>query len=198
MSNLALTLGIGISAFITYRAAPTNELFPWHPTLMAIGLLTVMTYGILVFSKQDKTSHKDKVWTHFLCNATAAALTAGGFAAIYINKNLRGKEHYTSYHGQVGLITTIMVVSQALVSSTMLYPAWLIKQIGTKNYNTFKKMHRLGGTATYMLVVGEMILSYYTKWMGRQVSDEVWPIFPLATVAMAAAVVYKVSPRLGA
>ena len=49
------------------------------------------------------------------------------------------------------------------------------------------------GTGTYTLVLVEMILSYYTNWMTRNVKGGLWMVFPVLTVVMAASVVYKVS-----
>ena len=38
---------------------------------------------------------------------------------------------------------------------------------------------------------GLQILSYYTHWMGRQVTSELWYLFPAGTVAIGAIVIFK-------
>ena len=64
---------------------------------------------------------------------------AGGFGSIYLNKEIAGKKHFTSWHGQFGLATCVGVVVAALGGIAAKYSGGFlrnyIRPINTKLYH---------------------------------------------------------------
>ena len=63
---------------------------------------------------------------------------AGGFGAIYLNKEIAGKKHFTTWHGTFGLLTVIGVLMAAaggLVAKYSLLVKNYIKPINVKLYH---------------------------------------------------------------
>ena len=139
-----------------------------------------------------------QVWNHFLCNAAAAVLVAGGFIAIYFSKAERNKEHFTTWHGQVGLAVTIGIVGQATGSSLLLLsPETLHRLLGVKGTKQFKTMHRYGALVVYLATFSEIFLSFYTNWWNRLVGRETWALFSALTAFTLLTVVVQVRLRDG-
>ena len=51
---------------------------------------------------------------HWILNTFSLLAACGGFGAIYLNKEVAGKAHFTSYHGKFGLASCVGVILAAL------------------------------------------------------------------------------------
>merc|ERR1711944_35944 len=75
-----------------------------------------MSQAIAIFSPESSLLHNsqrsDKVQLHWILNLFAMLAAAGGFGSIYLNKEIAGKKHFTTWHGTFGLITFIGVFLQ--------------------------------------------------------------------------------------
>lgn len=194
MSTAGVVSAAGVAAYILFLARPTTEAwYPWHPALMAAGTLFLMTLAIHIMRRGNPAPYRQKVWNHFLCNAAAAVLVAGGFIAIYFSKAERNKEHFTTWHGQVGLAVTIGIVGQATGSSLLLLsPETLHRLLGVKGTKQFKTMHRYGALVVYLATFSEIFLSFYTNWWNRLVGRETWALFSALTAFTLLTVVVQV------
>jgi len=107
-----------LSVFMLYTASPGSDLFSWHPTLMTVSFCLIMSQAIAIFSPESSllqsSDRRDKVQLHWILNLFSIISAAGGFGAIYLNKEIVGKKHFTSWHGLLGLITCIGVLMTAL------------------------------------------------------------------------------------
>ena len=73
-----------------------------------------------------------------ILNLFAMLAAAGGFGAIYLNKEIAGKKHFTTWHGLFGLLTVIGVLLAAaggLVAKYSLLVKNYIKPINVKLYH---------------------------------------------------------------
>lgn len=85
---LLQTLASKLSTTLTRQFSP-GTLFAWHPTLMAIGFLGLMTEGILAsisFRSSEGDDRVRKIWIHFAWQLMALAFILGGFWTIFLNK----------------------------------------------------------------------------------------------------------------
>lgn len=106
-------------------------------------------------------SHKLRVQFHLYCQIAGIVCTAIGFVAIYVNKNLAGKQHFKSYHGICGLVMMIFVCLVGVGGSLCYYSFSLrsyIRPVLLKIY------HSSGGILS--LIVGNLtvILGFYSHW----------------------------------
>ena len=72
-----------------------------------------------------------------------------GFYVIYSNKDMYGKEHFTTTHGQLGLVVTLIYLGLALFSFPSLNVDWGI----------FK---------------GDKTVRFLHKWTGRLATAAAW------------------------
>lgn len=128
-----------------------------------------------------------------MCNAAAAVLVAGGFVAIYLNKDERSKPHFTTWHGQVGLAVSIAIVAQTTASSILLLaPERLHKILGVKGTKQFKLIHRYSALVVYLVTFVEIFLSFYTNWWNRLVGEKTWALISALTAVTLLTVVVQV------
>ena len=78
-----------------------------------------------------------------ILNLFATLAAAGGFGAIYLNKEIAGKKHFTSWHGLFGLLTCAGVVLAAaggLVAKYNQFVKNYIRPINVKLYHATGSM----------------------------------------------------------
>lgn len=187
-----------VAGYIIFLARPSLEAwYPWHPALMSAGTLFLMTLSISLMAPPPRGApakpYNDRVWRHFLCNAAAAVLVLGGFGTIWASKAERNKEHFTTWHGQVGLFVSIAMPLQALVSASMLAPQRMTRMLGASGYKKFKKLHRFSALALYVVTFAELFLSFYTNWWTRNVSGASWALFTVLTAFTLFTIIVQVS-----
>lgn len=109
-------------------------------------------------------NHKQRVKTHWVMQAIAAICYTIGFLSVYINKNLHGKPHFTSYHGLCGLVCTILLCFVSLGGGLTYYSFRLRSYIRPVLLKIF---HAFGGML--LLVIGNItvILGLYTHFFKK-------------------------------
>jgi len=164
-------------AIIIYSAVPGSSLFSWHPTLMSIGFALMMFEGIAVFSKSASLvptiSRASKVNIHTYAILAGMLLVFGGFAAIYINKERLGKDHFTSWHGILGVITITYACLQSLLGAMAKYFKYVGKYLKVKLVD-LKLYHATSGLLTYTMVTGSLILGLWSSWADKQLGGILW------------------------
>jgi len=166
---------VGLTGLILVVAVPGTDLFSWHPTLMTIAFCLLMGQAIAIFSPESSllqsSSRQDKVQLHWILNLFSLVATAGGFGAIYLNKEIASKSHFTSWHGQLGLATCIGALLAALGGLGAKYSSVLkniAKPINVKLY------HATGSLVVFTLAMITMCLACYSNWFIKRVDGFLW------------------------
>jgi cytochrome b-561 domain-containing protein 2 len=86
---------------------------------MSMGFGLLMTLGVASSCKLRTLGGGPErvraIWAHAACQTGAVAFALGGFGAIYRNKAIKGKEHFTTTHGKVGLLAMALTVLAMLL-----------------------------------------------------------------------------------
>ena len=73
-----------------------------------------------------------------ILNLFAMLAAAGGFGSIYLNKEIAGRKHFTTWHGFCGLLTCIGVLLAGVGGLLAKYNVWIknyVKPINVKLYH---------------------------------------------------------------
>lgn len=174
------------------------DFFTWHPLLLSIGWMFLMSEGILALSKESilrkkfKISGSLKIFLHWTSLTAAAVLIGIGFLIITINKNRLNKYHYTSWHGLLGLIGVIAYLPPCINGVATLYGKDLKAYLNPK---IVKLVHVVTGTLCFACGGISLILSVYTKWFARRTNSNLF-IFLLGLVVTVFPVVWVVQRPL--
>ncbi len=94
------------------------RLYSWHPLLMVLGVIGMM--GIAISTKKLEGYRNTKL--HAIITSLGLLMAYGGLYAIYKNKELHGKPHFTSLHSILGLVTLAGFTMSALAGLIFLHP----------------------------------------------------------------------------
>lgn len=152
-----------------------------------------MTEAILLFSPEGSPiksfSHSTKVGIHRLLQGLCASCAVLGFAAIFYNKHLTDKPHFTSWHGLLGLLTMCAVVAQSLAAMPLGYPSlakgWSLAKL--------KRYHAASGIVTYLLASGSLLLGLCSAGFSASVSEYTWYLSALCPALGATVIMSQVS-----
>ncbi|KAL3853109.1 hypothetical protein ACJMK2_016686 [Sinanodonta woodiana] len=176
MKMVAHVVAIGLAAFIIYTAWPGSSLFSWHPTCMALAFVCLMFEGLLVFNRESSlfsnVSHASKILTHQLMNIGAFIFALTGFLIIYYNKNLNNKDHFTTWHGVLGLVTVCYLPLQMTGGAIAKYPA--LRNILKMKLSAIKLYHATSGSIVLALASCTLLTAFHSNWFTQQVGDVVW------------------------
>ncbi|KAK3581310.1 hypothetical protein CHS0354_033050 [Potamilus streckersoni] len=176
MKMVAHVVATGLAAFIIYTAWPGSSLFSWHPACMALAFICLMFEGLLVFNRESSlfsnVSHSSKILTHQLMNIGAFIFALIGFLVIYYNKNLNNKNHFTTWHGTLGLATVCYVPLQMMGGAIAKYPA--LRNILKMKLSTIKLYHATSGSIVLTLASCTLLTAFYSSWFTQQVGDIIW------------------------
>ncbi|XP_076012671.1 transmembrane reductase CYB561D2 [Genypterus blacodes] len=184
---------IGFTVFMAVMSWPGSSLFSWHPFFMTLAFSLLMTEAILIFSRHGspirKCLHKTKVRLHWILQSLALCCALLGLAAIFYNKHLNGKAHFTSWHGLLGLITVCVVSVQSVAALPLIYHSlakgWSLAKL--------KRYHAASGLVTYLLGSISLCLGLCSTWFTTSVRDYSWYLSALCPALSALAVMNQVS-----
>ena len=127
--------------------------FSWHPFLMTIGMVGSM--GIAAVTKKLGGYTNTKL--HGMLASFGYLLAVGGLVAIYHNKNLWGKEHFTSYHGKIGITVMSCTLLPLMAGAVMLHPDFGID----KTNKTIRKIHKVFSRILMAIAWGNSLYGLY-------------------------------------
>lgn len=132
--------------------------------------MCIMTEGVFILTKNnflaDRISHTWRVRWHWILQVVAMVCTIAGFTIVVVNKNLKNKEHWKSWHGLLGLISVICAVIPTCITGVpALYHRDLRDYISSR---LNQLIHSLFGITCLILGSITMLLSLYTKWFARR------------------------------
>lgn len=166
------SLAVGYYAAIRPSGQWRNP-FSWHPFLMTAGMIGCM--GIATITK--KLGGYTNTKNHGILANLGVFLSLGGLYAIYHNKNLWGKNHFTTTHGQAGLAVVVMAIGAGLVGTVFLHPDFGMD----KTNKTIRFVHK---TFARFLLAAAWVTAFYGFYTLTQNPIEL-AIFGLPLVALA-------------
>ena len=130
----------------------------------------MMNEAVLMFSPYwsliPKQFHKKFMMDLHVYTEVAAVVGFNlGFAAIYINKEERGKHHFTSWHGLLGLVQAIVIMCQVSLGSVAKYAKSLPVKV---NVGQVKTWHNLVGAILILFSIVNMVTACFTKFFVSQ------------------------------
>lgn len=183
---------VGFTIYITILSFEDGvHLFSYHPPLMLAGVNSLrfvtfakilkyfffsqfficMTEAILCFSNENiftrNFNHKERVTLHWILQTAGGCLIAAAFAVIIASKNSKGKPHFSTWHGIVGLVA-IVATAVAIFGGVVAKYSFPLRQIIRPV--TVKVLHSLLGIVVYILMIFTVLLGVYSNWFKRHSS----------------------------
>ncbi|XP_071492417.1 transmembrane reductase CYB561D2-like [Diadema antillarum] len=175
LSMVSHLVAIAFTGYITYLAWPFTNLFSWHPIMMSVAFSFLMVEGILFFSREStlipKVNRKGKVGYHWVTMTTAVICALIGFTIIFVNKIIRDKSHFKSWHGTIGLVVLIYICLQSIGGAFHLFPQFTSKYVKLAD---LKLYHATSGLCLFLLVMATMVLALYSNWTQKNAGDAGW------------------------
>lgn len=140
------TLAVVGSIVSLWPSLTSNNLFALHPALMSIAYLGLMSEGVILaalFRHVDAGADRvAAIRQHAMVQLTSLASLLLGFLAIWKNKIIHHKNHFTSLHGKVGLLTIGMSCASVLLGALSFKALGLINHLPLKTQAQIKGLHR--------------------------------------------------------
>ncbi|GAB6020888.1 hypothetical protein CHUAL_003533 [Chamberlinius hualienensis] len=156
---------------IIYHSLPGSSLFSWHPVTTAIGVTVLMTQGVVLFdpvfsifgANEKKQTNVNR---HLIIQISAGIMMVIGFVIVFLNKYLKSKNHFISWHSYFGLATVIVF---ALVTGGGFAANYGVR-VGTilRPYH-IKWIHSVGGILTFTMAMATCGLGLFSNWAIRNV-----------------------------
>ena len=181
---------VAFTAGLLYLAVPGKDLFSWHPTCMAVGYVLLVLQAVMVFSRESSlfpnAGRSEKQTLHAILNGFGFVSILFGAAAVYLNKEVNSRKHFTTWHGRFGLATVIFTVGA------------MVGGIVNKNSQSFKGLirpakiriyHATAGMLVFVLAMTTVVLATYSNWFKNRVGGwaariAMWIPLVLAIVVM--------------
>lgn len=139
-----------------------------------MGLL--MFEAITVFSPSSslipswQRSTKANVHGYMMVASLFSAIA--GFIVIYYNKEINNKEHFTTWHGTMGLVTVLWACVQCfggvLLKYNWLVSSWKIRLADMKLY------HATSGLCAFTLVSVTLVMALFSDWFSNAAARTTW------------------------
>ncbi|XP_028037623.1 cytochrome b561 domain-containing protein 2-like [Bombyx mandarina] len=162
-SNTCSVIFLCIISYCSFHKGVT--LFSFHPILMSLGWVIIMTSAINAITPGDFATEwmpiRLRSARHWLLQVVGFIFITAGFFVILINKIINGKDHFTSLHAKFGLSSLILMLVTMMGGLGALYSLKL------KNYLApiyTKLLHASIGLLTFVLGVITILLGLFTRW----------------------------------
>jgi hydrogenase maturation factor HypF (carbamoyltransferase family) len=150
----------------------------------------LVTQGILVLQPtHTQTQKRQGAHVHAAFNMTGVAALLAGLVIIEYNKFSHHGAHFKSVHATLGLVTSALLIVQALIGLTQFYTPALYGSVA--NAKKIYKYHRMAGYAVLGLALATIIAATQTAYSRAVLHINVW-----AVVVAALLVVAGVVPRI--
>ncbi|KAK3111740.1 hypothetical protein LTR53_012692 [Teratosphaeriaceae sp. CCFEE 6253] len=185
--------GAWILAAIVWGSVFSNDLslFSAHPLLNSAAVLFFIQ-GILILQPTYTAKQKKQgTYTHAALNDVAILAAVAGLIIIEYNKIDHGGTHFVSPHAILGLITYILVLTQALVGVTQYFTPGLYG--GVDNARALYKYHRVGGYITLVLMLATVCAATETTFNKNVLGMQLWAVV-VASVLVVLGVGARIKP----
>ena len=156
-----------------------------------------MFEALMVFNRESSlfinVTRTTKILIHHILQVFAIICSLLGFAAIFYNKVLNDKPHFTSWHGLLGVIT-ICSIPLAAVGGNIIKYQFLRQLLNIKlSLGALKIYHATGGLIVFTLVMFTMMLGLYSNWFVNAVPGYMWYACAMCISFMAVVVMNQVT-----
>ncbi|KAI8878661.1 hypothetical protein K501DRAFT_258179 [Backusella circina FSU 941] len=115
VTGLVLFVGLILSVLVRI---PFN-VFTYHPIFMTL-FIVLSTEGIAILQPTKTAEEKRRgLIYHAIVQSLSYLSVLTGFSFIFYNKVISGKDHFTSFHGKMGLFVFIFLFIQLLFGITI-------------------------------------------------------------------------------
>ena len=153
-----------------------TNLFQYHPISMTVCFLGLMPELLYVSRSLRKcrsmNERSERIGDHLLLATMVKTLALVGFIAIYVDKNHRGKKHFTTWHGLMGVITVLVVAFQVLVGLAYHFRLGPWRKFSAY-LSTLRKIHKYCGIAVLLLGSISMFLGWKSNFATKLVASDV-------------------------
>ena len=158
-----------------------------------------MFEAILLFSPHSSLlsagDRKLKVKYHLILQILAAVSMNLGFGAIFYNKYLNSKPHFTTWHGKIGFFSVLMTTFQTFAGwSLVYYNSRILNPLGT-SLALRKKVHGVFGALVFVAGYFALVLSLYSNFTIKNTTERFWYFLLVLKTIMVSVVVNQVSAK---
>jgi hypothetical protein len=144
--------------------------FSWHPFLMVTGFIGLM--GISSVTKKLGGYTNTKL--HGILASLGLISALAGLYVIWKNKEIHGKDHITTTHALMGIITVACAVGPAIVGAVFLHPDFGMD----KTNQQFRFAHKWFGRVV-------IASAYVTGFFGlKHMTSDIWVLLTYAVPLM--------------
>jgi hypothetical protein len=149
-----LAYSIGVGYYVSTRPhGKWRSPFSYHPFLMTVGMIGMMGIGAITKKLGGYTNTK----MHGMIASAGYFLACGGLYAIYHNKNLMEREHFTSTHGKIGIAVMVSLLGPLLAGGVVLHPDFGVD----KTNKLIRKVHKMFSRFLMCVAWGNSIYGLY-------------------------------------
>mmetsp|Transcript_11039 Transcript_11039/g.33104 ORF Transcript_11039/g.33104 Transcript_11039/m.33104 type:complete len:226 (-) Transcript_11039:49-726(-) len=170
-----------------------GTLFAWHPILMSLGFLGIMSEGVLTalkFRRLEGPPRAAAIQRHFWIQLLAVTAVAGGFWAIYQNKVIHGKAHFKTTHGKFGLATVVLSAVAPLGGVLSFRKFGLLTLLPEILHAPTKWAHRKVGMVAWLLAVVTIQLGITHPSVARGILTRAWQAAVVMLAVLLLAIAY--------
>jgi hypothetical protein len=113
--------------------------FSWHPLCMLLAYVSLAANASLI----KKIGGYENTKMHGYMMSGAIAIASFGFYVIYSNKEMAGRQHFMTLHGQMGVAVMVNYFGIGAFGALALHPDFGIM----KTNKTLRTAHKLAGRA---------------------------------------------------
>ncbi|XP_062842886.1 transmembrane reductase CYB561D2 isoform X2 [Trichomycterus rosablanca] len=160
---------------------------------MTLAFSFLMSEAILLFSPHSspvsKLKHQTKSRLHWVLQASCACCAVVGLGAIFYNKRLNGKPHFSTWHGSIGVVAVFGVAVQSVGALPLLYhklaKGWSLAKL--------KRYHAASGLVVYLMGSASLLLGACSAWYTGIVGGYAWYLTALCPTIAALVIMSQVT-----
>lgn len=184
-TGVVAQFGVGILIIWTWVAVLRKDiiLFSGHPLAQSFGILALVQAILVVQPTHTGEQKRKGQILHGSLNLLSFLSFVTGVTIIEYNKFSSNGVHFHSVHGYLGVITSIIILLQYLVGSTM----WLTPSLygGADNAKTLYKYHRMSGYFILVLLMATFISATKTDFNLNVLHLQFWGSILVALLILA-------------
>lgn len=177
-----------------------GTLFGWHPFSMSLGYLFFMAEGLVAAWSIRTTASEERVRgleMHALMQLRALMFIGIGAGAIIHNKNLKGRPHFKTTHGKLGLLTIILTGLSPVLGAITFRKLGLIHWFPEGWHVRMKKTHRMLGAVTWGMSLLTIMVALPHPAVHKALATPLWQLGTVTAGVLIALLLYGRPQKTG-